>query len=533
MTLSLKEQFPFRVLIGSEDVTNYLDTSFTFSSVDPGGYEMCSLPIPRDLPQTLRGMPIRIDSGLHVAWEGRVGEVQRSLGNRTTITGEGYGAVLKDNTAAQIFVDRDLTSWQGPSVQRQINNVTGGYSPTSGQVSADATTGNPSMALSSSGAWTVGNRVDIEAWYDAQGVPIESVYYSAVFGANATSGSFVGDVLLSTDDIQTNIDNPGSFSSNQSATVTASAGNRIYASLQAIGPAGAGGAAGALYAIYFENVAVYGNHGLAIQGGAPNGFYPSQIVGWVQSQVRGLQAGVIPLTDATGYVVPQAVYLTPVTLDQIVGDMATAAGWHWGVWESLAPLTGSPLPRLDFRPRATQGQYSASCYRSQCETCDIREDLAGMYDTAVITFSDPSGISRAVSVFVDNPVLDVAGIHRSVVLNGGTMLAVDAQIFGAIALDLLYTQTRVAGSIDIGVAIDSLAGPMPAWLLKPGIDRLRVIDLPSTDAFGAYNDIPISRMECSGGTDGFKTNLAVGTGGNLVESLQSRLTAAGTVGLQG
>lgn len=528
-----KTQFPLRMIIGTEDVTNYLDTNFTFSSVDPGGYEMCSLALPKDMPQTLRGMPIRIDCGLQVAWEGRVAQVQRSLGNRTTITGEGYGARLKDIAAAQIFVDRDLTSWQGPSVQRQINDVAGGYSPTSGQVAADATTGHPSMGLSSTGAWTAGNRVDIEAWYDAQGVQISVLYYSAVFGANATSGGFVGQVFLSTDDVATAGDSSGTFSSNQAGYLFATVNGRVYAMLQAVGPSGAGGLAGALYAVYFENIAVYGNHGLVGQGSDPVGYFPSQIVGWVVDQIPGLQDGVIPTTDATGYVIPHSVYLTPVTLDQIVGDMAIAAGWHWGVWESRAPLTGNQLPRMDFRPRPIQGQYTASCLRAQCETCDIREDLAGMYDTAVITFSDPSGISRAVTVTTDNPVLDVAGIHRSVVLNGGTMLAADAQLFGLMALDLLYTQTRVAGSIDIGVAIDSLAGPMPAWLLKPGIDRLRVIDLPTTDAFGAYNDIPISRMECRGGADGFKTSLAVGTGANLVESLQSRLTAAATVGLQG
>jgi hypothetical protein len=520
-----------RIIIGTEDVTSYIDTNFTFSSVDPGGYEMCSLPIPKDMGQTLRGMPIRIDCGLQVAWEGRVAQPQRSLGNRTTITGEGNGALLKDNVAAQIFVDRNLTSWQGPSVQRQINLVGLGYSPTSGQVSADATTGNPSLALSATGPWTTGGFPDAEAFYDAQGVPIASIYYNIVFGANAL-GSFGATVYLVTTDTGAVGDSSGSITANTSGMLAATAGNRTYAQLQAL-DAGIGGVANTLYVVYFENLAVYGNHGLAIQGGAPNGFFPSQIVGWTLGQARGLQAGVIPQTDATGYVIPQSVYLTPVSLDQIVGDMAKAAGWHWGVWESQAPLTGNPLPRLDFRPRAVQGQYSASCFRYQCETCDIREDLSGMYDTAVITFNDPSGISRAVTVTADNPVLDAAGIHRSVVLNGGMMLAADAEIFGAMALDLLYTQTRVAGSIDIGVAIDSLAGPMPAWLLKPGIDRLRVIDLPSTDAFGVYSDIPIQRMECRGGTDGFKTSLAVGSGANLVESLQSRLTAAATVGLQG
>jgi hypothetical protein len=242
---------------------------------------------------------------------------------------------------------------------------------------------------------------------------------------------------------------------------------RVFAALQLY--YGAAGGADVEYDLYFEDLAVYGNHGLTIQGGAPNGFYPSQIATWALQQAQGLQPGIIPETDATGYVIPHSVYYTPVNLNQIVDDMATAAGWHWGIWESLSPLTGPTTPRLDFRPRPQQGSYTASCVRGDCETCDIREALSGMYNKAIITYTNVDGNDRAVTVTADNPVLDIADINRTVVLNGGTMTSASAEVFGAMALDLLYQQTT----------------------------------------------------------------LEAGQGGNLVETLQSRLTAAATLAAQG
>lgn len=525
--LALSQLFPLRVRIGPDDVTGYLADGMTFSNVDPGGYEMASFQIPKDLPNTLRGMPIRIDCGLKVAWQGRISQLQRSLGNETTITGEGDAARLRDNVLAQIFVDRDLTAWLGPSVQRQINDVTAGYSPAAGQVAPDATTGNPSIVLSATGPWAANGYVTVEALYDAQGVPIQSVIYTADFGANATAASFGAAVYLSTDDVLSTTDS-NSFSGNTTGTLTAGAGNRVYGVLQALGPNTPGGTNNAQYVIYFSNLAVYGNHGLTKRGSSPGGFYASDIAAYIAGLVPNIQPGIIQ--TASQYIIPHSVYKTPVTLDQIVGDMALAAGWHWGVWESLTPLTGKREPRFDFRPRPQQGQWSAFCHRSDCDTVDITEDLSNQYDTAVITYNDVSGVSRQVTVTQANPILDIAGIHRTVQFNGGTMTAATASVFGLQALSLLYTQGRVAGTVTISGPID---GPAPAWLLKAGIDRLRIGDIPSLDAWGTLNDFPISRVETTGGTDGFKTMIELGSGGNLVETLQSRLSAASVMAAQG
>lgn len=157
-----------------------------------------------------------------------------------------------------------------------------------------------------------------------------------------------------------------------------------------------------------------------------------------------------------------------------------------------------------------------------------------MYDTAVITYSDVLGNDQAVSVFAANPILQAAGnIHRTVILNGGTMTAAAAAVFGAMALNLLFQQNRVAGSLVIKNAVNSLGGPIAPWMIRPGLDRMRINDLPSVDAFGAYNDVPFNRMECTGSSDGYSTTLEVGSGQNLVETLQSRLNASAVLAAQG
>jgi hypothetical protein len=64
VSLALKNQWPLRLIIRSEDCTFLLDNGGTFSNADPGGFEAASFSIPKDMPQTLRGMPVRLDSGV-------------------------------------------------------------------------------------------------------------------------------------------------------------------------------------------------------------------------------------------------------------------------------------------------------------------------------------------------------------------------------------------------------------------------------------------------------------------------------------
>lgn len=531
MSLSLKDEFPLRLIIGTEDCTFLLDDNFTFSSADPGGFEAASFNIPKDMPDTLRGTYVRMDCGLDVAWEGRVSEVQRSLGNKTAIQCEGLKALFADDDDSMVFVDRDLTQWQSPSTTRQLTVAAANYQLGSSEVAADPDNENPSVVQTITDSWASPYVPDCEAWYDAgpENV-IQSIYYEIQAGSQmAAIADWYVNLFACSDANADSIDAASSnfYSSLPAAGTFTPSSLWRYALMQMRNTATPNGAQGAEYDLFWQNVAVYGNHGIPLAGPAPYGLYPSGIAQWVMGRIAGIQAGVVPQTDSTGYIMPHSVYYTPVGRDQMIDDMATAAGWHWGVWPSLSPLTGNAAPRCDFRPRPVLGDFTGFCLRRDTTECDIREDLSQQFNKAVITFSLVDGTNGAVTVFMDNPILDQAGIPvRTLSLNGGTMTPATAALFGLMALAYTYNQARVAGSVQIEQAIAGPSGPMAPFMLQPGIDRLRIGDLPSFDAWGAYQDVPISRMEFSGSSSGFESSIEVGQGADMVETLQARLSAA-------
>lgn len=540
--MSLRDLSPLRVIIGNDDVTPYLqDSGFTFSNVDPGGFESLSAQFPRDMPTTLRGLPIRVDSGLHVAWEGRVAQVQRSLGNNTVITGEGYGALLKDRAQSMVFVDRDMTRWGSPSYQRQANliSVSLNTDGLSFQMAADPG-GLPSLVFSGAYPWA-GNQI-VEAWYDAGPDNVIAVIYvdssSQINGAYAfTTTASTGELNIGSvaDAVGSGFSGSHLIAVGSSIQILPSVQRYALISVSNDGPDVSGSPpTGVPIGIALSNPAVYGNHGLTGRGATPQGFYPSDIAGFAISQVPGLQLGVTQLTDASNYIVPHSAYYAPVTLDQIVADMATAQGWHWGVWESPSPLIGDARPRCDFRPRPAPGAFTAFCRRQDCSNLDIREDLTQQYNVAVVTYTDVAGVPGAAVVTTGNPILDAAAIPLKVLpIPAGTMTPATAALYGAEILAITNVQQRVAGTIEIISPIDTGVGYAPAWLLKAGIDRLRIADVPSTDAFGSMSDYPISRVECSLSSGGFSTSVEIGSGASLVETLNARVQAATALAGQG
>lgn len=534
--MSLKDQFPIRVLVGGEDLTAFVDDGTTFANVDSGdgigGYESCSLPFPMDLPQVLRGDHIRIDCGLGVAWEGRVKQVQRSLGSKTLIQGEGYAALPGDESGSMVFVDRDLTRWTDPLLARQLGLAAGGLTQGTIQVAADPANNAPALAEGITGPWSGALGFSAEALYDAGPENTAAkVYYNFTPNANisAADTNWLWEIYSTPDDVSFP-ESTGNLRAASGSGYFTPATARRYAMAQLVYGIASGGAVD--YELFWHNLAVYGTHGLTGRGTDPVGFYPSDIAGWAAGQVPALQSGVIQLTDASGFIVPHSVYYDLVTLDQIITDMATISGWHAGVWESLSPLTGDPRPRFDFRARPAPGQFTAFCLRRDCDTLDLTEDLSQQYDECVVTFQNVDATDGAAIVTTDNPILDAAGINgRTLTLTGGTMTPASAALFAAEALTITNAQGRVSGSADIINAING--GTTAAWMLKSGIDRLRIGDVPSFDAFGALNDFPISRVECTLSSSGWTTAVELGSGADLVETLQARLTAASTLAQQG
>lgn len=532
---SIRDQFPLRLIINGEDCTFEISEGFSFANSDPGGFESASFPIPRDMPQLRRGDPVRLECGLQTAWEGRVKEVQRSLGNKTLVQCEGNNAILKENTLAEIFIDRDLTKWQSPSTAQQIDLVSGGYGP-SGPTVAPEPAGTPALETGFTGPWQAGGLPDCEAWYNAQGIPIYAVHYGWTKGANvnAADANWGWTLFVCTTNVGGEQDTTGSLrgAGPGSAYLTTAATNRTFAHLQLLYGAAAG-TANTIYAVYWNDLAVYGLFNKTHEGRgaeAPAGFYPSDIAEYCAGKCPGVQLGIIG--EATQYIVPHSAYLTPVPIEQIISDMAKFAGWHWGVWESLTYLLGNQEPRVDFRAGPAEGEPTAWCWRQECEDLDIRENIENLYDSAKVTYSEPSGEERSVEVTLDNPALDAVGLHRQVVLNLGLGTKESAEAWGLIQLRLLADQARMTGSATITEPVHEMTGaPMPAWMLRAGLDRLRISDLPCSDVWGEHNDLPITRVECTGSESGLTTAIEFGNGINLIETLaaqmQAGVTAAG------
>lgn len=527
--LSLRDRFPLRLVISGEDYTFLLDEDFTFSNTDPGGFEAASFPIPKDLPQIQRGDPVRLECGLAVAWEGRVKEMQRSLGNKTLIQCEGNVGKLKDAETSMVYVDRDLTRWTNPGVERRVKLAEENFSLGSEEVSVAE--GLAALVQIIEGAWESPAKPVAEAWYDVGPENLVAKVYFALTITGALGSSWSQEArsnatIATITQVGENLNNSGAGATEY---WTPSAARR-FLSLAHFYISTPGGTQSLQYLAAWRNLTTYGNHGLTGRGPDPVGFYTSDIARHALTKCEGVKAGVIG--EATQYIVPHAPYYLPVPVEQIISDMGKAAGWHWGVWESLTYLVGNQEPRLDFRPYPAPGKPTAWVWREECETLDIREDLGNLYDRAQVTFTEPGGNEGAVLVELPNAVLEAAGLHRTINISAGTSTNVAAEVFGLIQLLLLAEQANVTGSATITQAIHEMSGAAKApWMLRAGLDRLRVPDLPCADAWGAHNDLPISRVECSGGETGLSTSVEFGMGPNLIETLnaqvQANLVAAG------
>lgn len=541
---SILKQFPLRLLIDTEDVSHLIGDGLTFSNVDPGGYEAASIPIPRDVPEAIVGQNVRLECGLGVAWEGRVSQIQRSLGARTTIACEGYGALLKEPNLAQIFVDRDMTRWLPMSVARRLS-MSSTYAVSDPSAQTDATSGQPALMTSFSGPSGPTYYPLSMAVYDANGILLASVEYSWTKGTtiDITDTNWGWEVAGQSDANGTFVNGTGNIRGNGPGQgVLSGFGTSVDFLVCDLFYFGHNALTNTEYQIFWTVLAAFGNHGLTKRGSqsatTAHGFYTSDIAGWVIDQIADIQSGITP--DATAFIVPHSVYLTGTPGETIIDDMAKLAGWHWGVWESLTALLGDQRPRLDFRPYPSS--YTAYCARRDFESFDLNEQLSSLYDTAVVTYTDVVGIQRSVTVTAPNPRLTAAGLSgRTIELTAGTMDSAAATTFGSTVLALLYQQARIAGSgVLLGkvgrpaaapnVPASEPTGDIPAYMLKAGLDRLRVTDLPgSIDAWGSESEAPISRVECAIGSDGIKTTVELGTGANLIETLQARLAEVASV----
>jgi hypothetical protein len=170
--------------------------------------------------------------------------------------------------------------------------------------------------------------------------------------------------------------------------LSASGAAKTYALLQFY-YAGAGGTANMEYAIYWTTLAVYGTHGLTKQGSesatSAKGFYASDIVRDIVTRTApSLTIGEI---EATTFVIPQCVFLDPVTGEEAIQFVNAYHGFDWGVYDNQEFFYRASDPdRLTWQARLSEGA------RLDLEGDTAEQIFNGVY----VTYQDPSGQKKTV-----------------------------------------------------------------------------------------------------------------------------------------
>lgn len=520
--------------------------SLTFSTTMPGGFESFSLTLQRqprrawwDLEELSR---ITVGgAGGQIAWQGRLEQLPDTGGSQSQISpaGSGYqNALQDDNSAAMIYVDQSLGSWQGPDTNRQIADLNHGYSPTGGNVATDAS-GNPALALTGTGSWAEGALPSVEMWYDSGPTGgISELFYYGTYGAWADGAPVWPTFGLSTDDTLTSADTtPGAGSVPNTAgggvvpaeVLQATTLTRRYAlAMIQCGTFGSGGGTdNQNYSLFLENLAVIGNHGLATQGTWPAniGYLASQVV---EHAIRtwaseiGYTIGPNGSIQASSFVIPQLTFMTPTTAAAIIQQVVQYELLDWAVWEG---------PLFWLNPLGTSAKTRHwRCRIGDCQLQETGPDVTRVLNGVVVQFSNVDGTNGTVgppgsgALTTDPALLDFdpqnpanqAGIAKYGILQMGTTTPAAAVQVGAQYLQA-QTQLDTSGQASlVGHVQDDRGVWWPAWMVRSG-DTLTIVDASDTSA---------RRITATSYTDVDKTNaVSLGAPPDSTAALLQRLSA--------
>lgn len=430
--------------------------------------------------------------GNETGFDGRAVMFPRSEDGRVQPAAIGWAAHLEDNRAfREIYVDRDLSRWVGPSVQRRLNLAAASAQYENGpQVLPDTATGQPSLQTPFMGPWAASRYS--EAFYLSAGIPIGSLYYAwkrdpAVVAATPpwTWASY-----LATDDVYSAIDGGANLlAAGPGAGTLAATGPRYAAAVQQTF-GGAGGGAGTNFGIFWTCLAVYGNHGLTKRGlaGATNaqGFYGADVIADVVARAAPLlrfTTGAGGSIEPSLFVIPHLAFTDPVTGADAI---SLVNGYHlneWGVYDDREFFWRSPDPdRLTWRAKLTNGA------RLGLEGDDANNLFNGIF----VTYQDPSGRAATVgppgtyadansALLVDtdpeNPV-NQHGLTRIAHLEVGQVTTLAGAIkVGEVWLAEHRLPTR-RGQLNLtGMVEHPTKGMRPVWAVRAG-DYVDIIERP-------------------------------------------------------
>jgi hypothetical protein len=348
LTLSVERANGMTVRWGPDELDAVdIPTGLSFGTSIPGGFKDLSCELLRRIDldyddQTLFDTVKVLGPGNIVVWEGRMHAFPRSHGDGPSITPQavGWNAHLKDDPSFSIiYIDRDLSGWQGASRARRIVHLTAGRTVGDPATAPDPTSTLTALQLTLTGPWATA--AVVEAWYDAgPGNLVSNVYWDRTSHSEAASqpsATFEFYAGYSNDDnnpfVQTADLHTTTADTEAQSNAASSAARFAYFRWQH----SAVNAAASEYTSFLRRLAVYGTHGLTGAGTAPDdGFYASDIVAHIVSTAAPMltySTGADGSIEPTSFVIPHLVFRDPTTAEDAI--MATNAFhlYEWGVWE--------------------------------------------------------------------------------------------------------------------------------------------------------------------------------------------------------
>jgi hypothetical protein len=361
VTLDLHEGEPIRFGPDERDPRDVL-LEVEADTALPGGFDPGRYVLPR--PQRMRAEDGRLlafgrlyDADTNrTIHEGQITGV--NISEQITLELQGFSKLLDaDSTAREIFYDRDLSHWSGPSLRRQAQ-LLASLTPGDAAVAWDTALGASALQCELQSPWDAGSALPrIEGWYDALGIDLEALDYawekSATIDDTDTHYSWAAGG--SDDDIATNraatsnlrAAGPGS------GTLTFSDVKRfldVQLSYNA-----ANGANGNKYDIDWTLLAAIGAHGLPIQGSVATpatgrGIFASDILAYVVATwapLLNFTTGLNGSIEPTGFIVPQSAFMEETTARAMVESLLTYGGsarlpLDYGVYDDREFFCKSP-----------------------------------------------------------------------------------------------------------------------------------------------------------------------------------------------
>jgi hypothetical protein len=484
----------------------YAPKDLTFGTTMPGGFADASLTLERPPERVFAdskemSLLTIAGNGGSVAWQGRIEKIPDTGGYQAQETIEAFGlqaALEDDNSAREIFIDREISRWEGAPLTRKVGLLSGNVDE------EDATIGGgagaelpPSVITQLTGAWA--RERESDAWYDAQGIPIGLLAYAwqlpvaGKIGDDLTTDpNFSWSALLSSNEGASSFDETGdvkSAGSSGTGKLEATNAARVWALLRLLYDTGPFGNAGVSYAVYWPTLAVYGRHGLPLQGllsttNAP-GILASDAVGFaVRRWAPDLAQVVVPST----FVIDQLAFLEPTTVSEMIKQATRFELQDWAVWEGLSPT-------FYMNPRGERGRK----WRARVGPAQLQEagpQVSRLWNGVAVQYEDYSGKTRVVgppgfaggNAETEDPELldrdpenplNEEGIRKWALLKMGTASLEAAKAVGRIFLLEQATLELSGQATLVGHVEDEQGNLWPAWAVRSG-DEISFVDAAVT-----------------------------------------------------